>query len=273
MALIRRLDHIIVCGRDRKEWVPLIEQVLGLRVGRSREGDEWGFSNAEFDIGDGFFGLVEPAGEGSQLHQFLQRRAEGFYAVSVDVGDLTEAAAFLDEQQVRYRKAMRDNEVGLLWLPPSPTGGVVYQLTSGVPLARGANPEYLGFSRVVVAVDDLASGVSRYQQCFGLQQTGEVANATLGFRGCELAIPGADGGDTIVLAVPSDPDSSFATQWSRSGPGIYQFSIDVRDMDAELRRLADNAVPVLTDRAENPTTAWIDPSALRGVRVELRQAT
>src|SRR5262245_9364036 len=96
LALIKRLDHMILCGRDRTEWVLLVERVLGLQVGGSREGDEWGFSNAEFNIGDGFLGLVEPTGEDSPLHRFLVRYPEGFYAVSVDVGNLDEAAAFLD---------------------------------------------------------------------------------------------------------------------------------------------------------------------------------
>jgi len=228
---------MILCARDRKDWVPLVERVLGLQVGRSREGDEWGFSDAEFNIGDGFLGLVEPTGDDSPLHRFLARFPEGFYGVSVDVGSLTEAAAFLDDQNVRYRKAMRDDHVALLWVPASVTGGVVYQLTAPLPVAQGANPEYLGFARVVIAVDRLDSALAAYRHCFGLEQTGDVVNAHLGFVGAELAIPGASGGDSIILAVASDSDGPFASRRASTGPGIFQFTIDVRDLDAELGRL------------------------------------
>jgi methylmalonyl-CoA/ethylmalonyl-CoA epimerase len=272
LALIKRLDHMILCGRDRQEWVPLIERVLGLEVGRSREGDEWGFSNAEFNIGDGFLGLVEPTGQDSPLDRFLARHPEGFYGVSVDVGNLIDAAEFLEGQEVRYRKAMRDDQVALLWVPPSATGGVLYQLTAPVPVAQGANPEYTGFSRVVVAVENLDSAQASYRRCFGLEQTGEVVNPRLGFTGVELDIPGAPGGDSIVLAAATDSGGPLASHLSSAGPGIFQFTIDVRDLDAELRRLADTEVPIVTDTGGNSTVAWIDPAALRGVRVELRTA-
>jgi methylmalonyl-CoA/ethylmalonyl-CoA epimerase len=272
MALIKRLDHMILCGRDRAEWVPVIERVLGLKVGRSREGDEWGFNNAEFDIGDGFLGLVEPTGEDSALSRFLARYPEGNYAVSVDIGDLAEAAAFLDDRQVRYRKAMRDGHVALLWVPPSETEGVLYQLTAPVPPAQGANPEYMGFTRVVVAVDNLDSALASYRRCFGLEQTGEMVSGPLGVAGAELTIPGAPGGDSIVLAVATDSAGPFATRGFPAAPGIVQFTIDVRDLDTELRRLAARDVAVVTNGRETPTVAWIDPAALRGVRVELRQA-
>jgi hypothetical protein len=273
MALIKRLDHMILCGRDRKEWVPLIERVLGLEVGRSREGDEWGFSNAEFNIGDGFLGLVEPTGESSPLDRFLARHPEGFYAVSIDVGNLIEAAAFLDNQGVRFRKALRDDHIALLWVPPLATGGVLYQLTAPVPVAQGANPEYLGFSRVVVAVENLDSALVSYRRCFGLVQTGELVSPQLGFAGAELDIPGASGGDSIVLAAATDSGGPLAASLSSAGPGIFQFTIDVRDLDAELRRLAASEVAVVADGGESSTIGWIDPAALRGIRVELRQAS
>ena len=80
-TLPRRIDHPIVCVRHRSDWIPVIERVLGLSPRVQREGDEWGFSNAEFDIGDGFLGVVEPDGETSQLQRFLDRYGEGFYAL------------------------------------------------------------------------------------------------------------------------------------------------------------------------------------------------
>ena len=191
--------------------------------------------------------------------------------MSVDVGNLTDAAVFLGDRQVRYREAMRQDQVALLWVPPSATDGVLYQLTTRVPPAQGANPEYLGVSRVVVAVDNLDSALAAYRRCFGLEQTGEMVSDRLGFSGAELHIPDAPGSDSIVLAVATNSSGPFADRLSSDGPGIFQFTIDVRDLSAELRRLADSEVPVVTEGGQPPTMAWIDPAALRGVRVELRQ--
>lgn len=267
MALVRRLDHVILCGRDRRAWVPLIDQVLDLRPRRSREGDEWGFSNAEFDIGDGFLGLVEPAGENSQLHRFLARFPEGFYAMSVDVGDLGQAAAFLKDRGVGFQSAMRDGQVGLLWVPPSATKGVLYQLTRTGEVARGTNAHYLGISSITVAVDDLDAAVAAYSWCFGLDDARPVDDDRLGCLAAELPIPGAALGDTIVLAAPAGRDGPVAAQLRERGPGICQFTIDVSDLGLELERLSKAGVGVESSSG----VAWIHPDALRGVRVELRQ--
>jgi len=273
MTLIRRLDHVILCGRDRKEWVPRIEHVLGLHPRRAREGDEWGFSNAEFDIGDGFLGLVEPAGEDSQLHRFLARHAEGFYGMSIDVGDLATAAERLDAAEVPYRKAMRDGQVSLLWVPPSATRGVLYQLTSGVPVTQGTNPLYLGVSGMVVAVDDLGAAANAYRRCFGFEDAriDTKVDDRLGCRTLELAIPGATLGDTIVLAAPLGGSGPVAEQVRVSGPGIFQFSITVSDLATELQRLSEAGVATtISGESDSPGRVWIDPAALLGVRVELR---
>ena len=241
--------------------------------GSQRDGRRHGFSNAEFNIGDGFLGLVEPAGEGSQLHRFLERYPEGYYAVSVDVGDLSEAAAFLDRRKVPFRRAMRGDEVGLLWLPPSATEGVLYQLTSRVPPQPGTNPLYLGFSGVVVTVGDLHSALAAYARCFDLDETRAVKDDRLGYRGFELPIPGAGGGDSITLAVPTGEASPMASQLKHRGPGIFQWTIDVTDLSAELARLDDaDVATIVAGPSEAPEVAWIDPGALKGIRVELARS-
>jgi catechol 2,3-dioxygenase-like lactoylglutathione lyase family enzyme len=274
LALVRRLDHVILCGRDLREWVPLVERVLALQPARGLEGDDWGFSNAEFDVGDGFIGLVEPAGQDSQLHRFLARFPEGFYGMSVDVGDIGSAGAFLQARGVPFREAMRNGQVSQLWLAPSTTGGLLYQLTGPLPQVQGANPEYLGISRVVVLVEDLEQSVAVYRQCFGLEPGRYLADDRLGGRGVELSIPGSSLGDSIVLMVPAG-DGPAATQLAERGPGMLEFTIEVRALDAEVRRLEAAGVGFAVEDERpgtSPARAWIDPDALRGVRVELRQA-
>jgi catechol 2,3-dioxygenase-like lactoylglutathione lyase family enzyme len=249
----------------------VLERVLALQPARGLEGDDWGFSNAEFDFGDGFIGLVEPAGEDSQLHRFLARFPEGFYGMSVDVGDIGSAGAFLRARGVPFREAVRNGQVSQLWLAPSTTGGLLYQLTAPLPLVQGANPEYLGISRVVVLVEDLEQSVAIYRQCFELEPGRSLEDDRLGGRGVELPIPGAALGDSIVLMVPAGAGPA-AAQLAGRGPGLLEFTIEVRALDAEVRRLQAAGVGVaLEDESPggSPARAWIDPDALRGVRVEL----
>src|ERR1700733_6474152 len=106
MAVIKRLDHVIVAVGDRSEWIPTIQRALALQPGRMLEGagqGSGGFSNAEFAIGDGFLGVVEPAGTDSQLHRFVNHFGDGFYGMSIDVGDVALATAAFDSHGVDYR--------------------------------------------------------------------------------------------------------------------------------------------------------------------------
>jgi catechol 2,3-dioxygenase-like lactoylglutathione lyase family enzyme len=272
VALVRRLDHVILCARDLRAWVGLIERVLALKPLRGLEGDEWGFNNAEFDVGDGFIGVVEPAGEDSQLHRFLARFPEGFYGMSVDVGNVREAGAFLEARHIPYRQATRNGQLSQLWVAPATTGGVLYQLTAPLPQHPGANPEYLGISRLMVLVDDLDRSLAFYRNCFGLEPSRSVHDDRLGASGAELSIPGSDLEDSLALVVPAGAGPAGA-QLAERGPGMLQFTIEVRDLVVELGRLAQTGVPTTVGAADAPSSrAWIDPDELRGVRIELRQA-
>jgi len=264
MSLIRRIDHPIICVSSLAASVPEFDEVLDLRSEREREGDEWGFSNAELPIGDGFLGVVEPSGEDSQLHRFLASKGEGFYALAVDVGDLDAVAAKLDDRGVRYRDALRDGQRSLLWVPHTETHGVLYQLTSGVAASQGTNPHYMGVSEVVIAVRDADEAIDTYGKVFGFKDTTNVDVPELGYRGARL---GAALGDGLVLAEPSDPSGALAEHLDRDGESMFQFTIAVRDMAAERVRLAAAEVATTTSRDGDRT--WIDPAALGGLRIEL----
>jgi len=79
MALIRRLDHIIVAVADRQQWIPLIERTLQLSPGRMLEGSGNGagaFGNAELAIGcAGSASACTSKGRAAGRHR--SRRAHG----------------------------------------------------------------------------------------------------------------------------------------------------------------------------------------------------
>ena len=268
MAVIRRLDHIIVAVHDRREWIPRVERVLALRPGRMLEGageGEGAFSNAEFAIGDGFLGVVEPPSPESQLHRFLGRFGDGFYAMSIDVGDVPAAIDAFDRAGVGHLGA----PPGLVWLRPQSAHGVAFQVIDGMLLGRGANERYLGVRAMTVVVDDLDQAVDDYRRLFGFGDATELDDAVLGYRGAVLRIDGSALDDVIVLARPYTDDTSAGQRLAARGEGIFSFGIAVDDLDGEVERLTALGVETSVEDGPWGRRARISPGALGTLRVDL----
>ncbi|HLG66477.1 MAG TPA: VOC family protein [Acidimicrobiales bacterium] len=271
--VIRRLDHIIVCVHDRSQWLPRINRVLGLTAGRMLEGAGEGagaFNNAEFAIGDGFLGVVEPSGASSQLHRFLARGGDGFYGMSIDVGDVAQTTAGWDAQEVDYRGTPGQ---GLVWLGPRRTHGVLYQVIDGMLLGQGANANYRGLSSLTIAVSDAARAADDYATMFALGPPDEVVDDEHGGRGVSFRCANPHLGQRIFLLEPADDSGAIAGRLAERGEGILACGIAVADLDAELARLS--RLGVATQTGHGPTgarRARIDREALAGLRIELDAA-
>jgi catechol 2,3-dioxygenase-like lactoylglutathione lyase family enzyme len=266
--VVKRLDHQIVAVRDRREWIPRIQRVLALEPGRMLEGSgeaASAFSNAEFAIGDGFLGVVEPSGEASQLNRFLDRFGEGFYGMSIDVGDVPRAMEAFDACGVPCRGA----PPGLVWLGPRGTHGVLYQVIDGMLLGPGANPNFQGLASMTIAVSGLAQATADYRALFGFDEPALVTDERFGFRSAVLAIDASELANTIVLAEPLDAATAVGEHLATRGEGIFSFGIAVSDLDRELDRLAGIGVTAATVDGPLGRRALVDPAALGGLRVEL----
>jgi methylmalonyl-CoA/ethylmalonyl-CoA epimerase len=269
--LIKRIDHPIICVRERGPMVAAFKRVLELEPLHAREGDEWGFSNAEIAVGDGLVGVVEPAGADSQLSRFLAAQGDGFYAMAVDVGGLpglTAAAAHFAAAGVPAREAKRDGETRLLWVPPKAACGVLYQVTPGMEQLPATNPLYVGISEYLVAVTDAQAAVDTYRRVFGFETATPVDDAGLGAKGFRLPIPGSALKESVTLAQPSSPDGALGRHLVARGEGLFQFTIAVEDLAAEVARLRGAGIRFTThgDRVR------IDPAELLGIRIELAPA-
>jgi hypothetical protein len=267
--LVQRLDHIIFCARDRHAWAGDIERVLGLTRGRGRDSDDWGFSNWEFDVGDGFLGLVSPDGEGSLLDRFLGDRGDRYYAISVQVSSITDAAAHWDANGVAYRPAMRDGKPVLLWPKPAGTGGVLFQVIEGVEPKAGANRNLQGLRRVIVATPDRNAAAEQLQVVFRLGKARQGHDERIGANTSVLPIPSSALGNEIVLAEPVGV-GLVSQHLERFGPSIFEWTFAVGDVDAEVSRLA--SVGMKCSRDGNGT-AFLPSDALGTMRLAFHQRT
>lgn len=131
-------------------------------------------------------------------------------------------------------------------------------------------PKFQYFS---VAVRDLEAGIKRYEEMFGLKQTGEIFEQRWGFRGVMM---GNDDGNMLELISPQREDSALKRFMDMrsgdaypDGEGLYLIGMEVDDIEEAVQRAQDAGATVLEE--ESPTSAWIHPLSNGNVFVEFNQ--
>lgn len=281
--LAKRLDHVHLGVTSLRAWEPLMRDVLGLSIIRGGGEPEPGAPPpadgrdmyvTEWQVGDGFIALLQGAGPDTQIGRFVDKRGEGFYAVSIDVGNLDDAAEALRERGVphidtRTPTPSADGSRGFVWVSPGFTKGVALQMTWPWSTEQGTNPNLTGLSTVVIAVPDIDAVLPQYRALLDLEESERVRDDRFGYEAAVLRI--GDTKDRLLLAVATGPDSPFGQHVAAKGAGIFQFTLTARDLPAEIARLKAKGVRVTDDGQSPPRLAWIDPADAHGVRIELAQ--
>lgn len=285
MVIAQRLDHLHLVVRSADEWVPLFRDLLGLQIIRGTYAEALdpayatprgnGAALAEFQIGDGFIAVMQPAPADQQMSGFLEKRGEGFYALSFDVGNLNRAAAALQQRDIPFLDTRRpaesgaESSSGFLWISPRLTGGTAIQLSWPWPTDPGANTNLIGLRSAIVAVRDVDAAVATYSRLLDLKETSRIRDDRCGYEGAVLAIGASP--DTLVLASSSDDSKPLGQLLAQRGPGIFQFTIATKNLDTEITRLRVHGVSVERSAGAAPPVAWLDLAVFRGVRIELRE--
>ena len=132
-------------------------------------------------------------------------------------------------------------------------------------------PKFQYFS---VAVRDLEAGIKRYEEMFGLKQTGEIFEQRWGFRGVMM---GNDEGNMLELISPQREDSALKRFMDMrsgdaypDGEGLYLVGMEVDDIEEAVQR-AEAAGGTVTREEESPASAWVHPLSNGNVMVEFNQ--
>jgi methylmalonyl-CoA/ethylmalonyl-CoA epimerase len=138
-----RLDHVSIATRQISSLVPLIRDVLGARFLMGATEAAQGFRWVQFQFpGGGVIELLEPYGEDSFLHAFLDERGEGLHHVTLRVRDIAKRAKELEELGYQPFRPNFQNPVWKeLFLHPKATHGVLIQLAES-ELPYGREVEY-----------------------------------------------------------------------------------------------------------------------------------
>jgi methylmalonyl-CoA/ethylmalonyl-CoA epimerase len=137
---IGKLDHIGIAVKSIAEARKFFEGVLGASFLYEHEDPTAGYRLIEMDLNGMTLELLEPLGEKSFLHGFLEKRGEGVHHLTLDVPDAREKIAELKRDGL---KVVDEREFGPesheCFISPRASHGVLFQIGSGYPtLARAA---------------------------------------------------------------------------------------------------------------------------------------
>lgn len=123
-----------------------------------------------------------------------------------------------------------------------------------------------------IAVRDAAKMVKFYSDQLGIQVSKVVEPPGSGLRIYFLPVGESD----LELVEPLDPQNWIAKFIDQNGEGLHHICLDVDDIHAEVKKLAEMGVP-LTDkvprRGARATIAFLEREAADGVLIELSQVT
>jgi methylmalonyl-CoA epimerase len=137
---IGKLDHIGIAVKSVAEARKFFEGVLGARFLYEHSNQEAGYKIFEFDFNGLTLELLEPLGNESFLHGFLEKHGEGVHHLTLDVPDSKRKIAELKGAGVKVvneREFAPDSYEA--FISPRSSHGVLIQIGSGYPtLARAA---------------------------------------------------------------------------------------------------------------------------------------
>lgn len=122
-----------------------------------------------------------------------------------------------------------------------------------------------------IAVKDLASAAAVYEKLLGVAAYKEEAVASEGVKTLFFS----NGPNKIELLEATKEDSPIAKFIAKKGEGIHHIAFDVTDIEAEMKRLAQEGFVLLNEKpkqgADNKLVAFVHPKDTCGVLIELCQ--
>ena len=129
-----KLDHIGIAVKSVAEARKFFEGILGARFMYEAESERAGYKLAEFDLNGLTIELLEPLGENSFLHKFLEKRGEGMHHLTFNVPEMKEKLAELKGQGVRVVDEIEWSPTSYeAFISPRSSHGVLIQLGNGYP--------------------------------------------------------------------------------------------------------------------------------------------
>lgn len=128
---IKRLDHVCWAVRNVDDALPLLRDLMGMRETHRFENPEMGYRGVALEVPGGAsdFELLEPLGDDSYLHRFLNERGPGLHHVTFEVHDIDKAAQAIRDFGIEpFGGVRRGHGWAETYIHPKDSGGVLFQL-------------------------------------------------------------------------------------------------------------------------------------------------
>jgi len=213
---INRIDHLAIAVPDLDKAIPFFTDVLGLEVTHTDVEEGQGVVVAFMPLGESEIELIEPVEETSGVARFLDRRGSGMHHLCVEVDDMDEALARLQEHEVR----LIDDEpyIGtggrrIVFIHPKAAHGVLVELYEKLP---GDNQRRARVPRIQ-NLDELRQSIDSRRETLrdvrsrALARGRVAAAGTRGFLGslrrsrdAEDGLDASQNGDATAAVAPGD---------------------------------------------------------------------
>ena len=124
----KRIDHIAIAVKDMEAAVETYQHNFGLEQVSGGDVPALGIRNAFLQIGDAQIELITPLAEQGLVADFLAKQGWGMYLLALEVDNLDDAIATLQNQGVRVHVATGSTGQRLAFVSPRATHGVLLQL-------------------------------------------------------------------------------------------------------------------------------------------------
>ena len=124
----KRIDHIAIAVKDLEAAVATYQHNFGLEKVSGDDIPALGIRNAFLQIGDAQIELITPLAEQGPVADFLARQGGGMYLLALEVDNLDDAIATLQNQGARMQVATGSTGQRLAFVSPRATHGVLLQL-------------------------------------------------------------------------------------------------------------------------------------------------
>jgi methylmalonyl-CoA epimerase len=124
----KRIDHIAIAVKDLEAAVATYQHNFGLEKVSGDDIPALGIRNAFLQIGDAQIELITPLAEQAPVADFLAKQGGGMYLLALEVDNLDDAIATLQNQGARMQVATGSTGQRLAFVSPRATHGVLLQL-------------------------------------------------------------------------------------------------------------------------------------------------
>lgn len=125
----KRLDHVVIAVNDLEAAVATYQNNFGLEREEANDVPALGLRNTFMPIGDAKIEMVTPLGDKSPIGQFIEKKGEGMYLLSLDVDFLDGAIKAFAEKGIKAN-VIKGSAGDMAMISPKHTHGVLLQLLS-----------------------------------------------------------------------------------------------------------------------------------------------